>query len=159
MRIRDILKPISVRLPLAATTKDAVLEELTSLALAEPALAGRGPAILEALRAREVLLSTGIGRGVAIPHAELAATVPAGAAFGVSAAGIDFGAPDGKPVSIFFLTVVSRTAAHERIELLGNLSRILRKEAVREEILRATRPEEIIELFDREERLLAPRGP
>lgn len=150
MRLRELLSIHAVKIPLLARDKQAALEELVDLICADPEIAPRRQEILDALDARERLMSTAIGRGVAVPHAELATPVRAVAAVGVSAEGIDYGAPDGKPVHIFFMMVVSRDQSHERITALSALSRMMRKESVRAEVRAATTPEEIVAIVGRE---------
>jgi len=150
MRLNDLLSVNSVKIPLAARDKRAALEELVDLICADSAIAPRRQEILDALDARERLMSTAIGRGVAVPHAELATAVRAVAAVGISNEGIDYSAPDGKPVHIFFMMVVSREQSHERITALSALSRMMRKESVRREICAAKTPEEIVAIVYRE---------
>jgi len=150
MRLSELLSANAVKIPLLARDKRAALEELADLLCADPAIAPRRQEILDALDARERLMSTAIGRGVAVPHAELAAPVRAVAAIGISPEGIDYAAPDGRPVHIFFMMVVSRDQSHERITALSALSRMMRKADVRAEICGAKSAEEIVAIVSRE---------
>ncbi|MFN0150522.1 MAG: PTS sugar transporter subunit IIA [bacterium] len=150
MRIHDILSASAVTISLRARDKRAALEELVDLLSADAAIAPRRQEILDALDARERLMTTAIGRGVAVPHAELATPVRAVAAAGISHEGIDFGAPDGKPVHILCMMVVSRAESHERITALSALSRMMRKESVRAEIRGAKTPDDVVAIVRRE---------
>jgi PTS system fructose-specific IIC component len=71
-------------------------------------------------------------------------------ALGLSPAGVDYGAPDGKPVHIVLLMIASRDQARERIEVLSAFSRMMRKESVRQDLLRARSADEALETLYRE---------
>ena len=142
--LSDLLSPERVKVPLASHSKDAVLRELVELAM--PAA---GPAALEhmvqAVLAREKLLSTGIGSGIAIPHGRTNATAEIVLAAGVAPTPIDFDALDGRPVSLFFLLVGPENAAGAHVRALGRISRILRNESVREDLAHATSSESFMQ--------------
>ncbi len=151
MTIAQLLTPAAVRIPIIATDKDGALREMTEHLASAHGLGERGAEILESLLARERIMSTGIGRGVAIPHAELDRPIRAAAAVGVSPSGIEFGSPDGKPVTILFVIAIGRDAARERIGALSTLSRMFRKDSVRDEVRAAKTPEALLAIFAREE--------
>ncbi|HEU4629415.1 MAG TPA: PTS sugar transporter subunit IIA [Gemmatimonadaceae bacterium] len=131
MLLTDLLAPGRVKVPLQGETKEAVMRELLATALP-----GRDPATLDAvmtaLRAREDVLSTGIGDGVAIPHAKTPAVTELLMAAGVSARPIDFDALDGAPADLFFMLLGPETAASAHVKALGRISRVLRRPALRE---------------------------
>jgi mannitol/fructose-specific phosphotransferase system IIA component (Ntr-type) len=151
MRLRELLRPGSIKLSLAAHDKQGALDELVDLLCADPEIAPRRQEICEALAARERLMSTAIGRGVAIPHAELSTPVRATAAVGISPGGIDYDAPDGKPVHILLVIVISRSESHERIAALSTFSRMMRKESVRQAAMQAASADELIGILAGEE--------
>ncbi|MBP5786749.1 MAG: PTS sugar transporter subunit IIA, partial [Kiritimatiellae bacterium] len=95
---------------------------------------------------RERRMSTGMQNGIAIPHGKTDAVDCLIAAMGVKREGVDFGALDGEPSTIFVMTVSpdSRTGPH--IQFLAEISRPLNDPAVREKILAATTPDEILRL-------------
>ncbi len=142
--LSDLLSPERVKVPLASHSKDAVLRELVELAM--PAA---GPAALErtvlAVLEREKLLSTGIGSGIAIPHGRTDATDAIVLAAGVAPEPIEFDALDGRPVSLFFLLLGPESAAGAHVRALGRISRILRNEAVREDLAHATSSESFMQ--------------
>ena len=150
MRIHDVLGPSHVKLPLEGRDRRGALEELVDLLAADGAIASRRDEVLAAIHAREGLMTCAIGRGVAIPHADLTTPVPMTVALGISPAGVDYGAPDGKPVHIVLLMIASRDQARERIEVLSAFSRMMRKESVRQDLVRARTADEALAILYRE---------
>jgi mannitol/fructose-specific phosphotransferase system IIA component (Ntr-type) len=137
VQLADILDARRVKVPLSSRTKDDVLRELVELAAGE-----HGPtvvdAILDAVRQREQLLSTGIGSGVAIPHGTTPYVDQLVMAAGIAPAPIDFDALDGKPVELFFLLVGPESASGAHVKALSRISRLLRREALRRELRTAS---------------------
>jgi len=158
MTVPELLQAATVKIPLLSREKDGVLLELTEHLCLVHHLSARKEDILTSLRARERLMSTGIGRGVAIPHAELDPPIPAVAVVGISRDGIDFGSADGKPVHVVFLLALGREAGAKRVEVLSILCRIFRKESVREEVRTAKSGEEVLAVLAREEEALRRSG-
>ena len=110
---------------LKATDKESALQELLDLFAQEKYI--RNPAIvLEMLHQRETLGSTGIGKGVAIPHGRTVAASDVLIAFGKSTAGIEFDAIDGKPVHLFFMVIAPpNDEGNIYLQILGSLMPIL----------------------------------
>ena len=126
MLLTDLLAPPRVVLPLRGRTKPAVIRELLVAAL--PAAPSTDvDVVMDALLARESVLSTGIGDGVAIPHAKTPNVDRLVMAAGVSRAPIDFDALDGEPADVFFLLLGPETAPTEHVKALGRLARVLRR--------------------------------
>jgi mannitol/fructose-specific phosphotransferase system IIA component (Ntr-type) len=134
--LTDLLAPARVKVPLRGETKEAVMRELLAIALP-----GRDQATLDAvmaaLRAREDVLSTGIGDGVAIPHAKTASVSELLMAAGVSARPVDYDALDGEPADLFFLLLGPETAASAHVKALGRISRVLRRPGLRDALRHA----------------------
>ena len=135
MLLTDLLTLDRIKIPLQATSKDELLRELV-------ALLGNGSGmdqedILRAVREREAVLSTGIGYGVAIPHGKSAAVPDLRMAAGRTSGPVDFDALDGRPVSLFFLLVGPESAAGPHIKALSRISRVVRREDVREQLIAA----------------------
>jgi mannitol/fructose-specific phosphotransferase system IIA component len=105
--LKDHLDAARVR-DLTGTTKDAVLEEMVALVSSSDAVTD-APSLLSAVRERERVLSTGIGLGIAIPHAKIPGVTRFVVAVGRHGAGIEFDAIDGKPVHIVVLIAGRRT--------------------------------------------------
>jgi len=144
--LTELLSPERIRVPLAAHTKDELLEELVDV-LAQTQHVTDPSDVLRAVRAREEVLSTGIGSGVAIPHGRSAGIAELALVAGVSAGPVDFDALDGRPARLFFLLVGPESAAGQHVKMLSRLSRVLRREPVREALMRARTPEEFYDIL------------
>jgi mannitol/fructose-specific phosphotransferase system IIA component (Ntr-type) len=134
--LTDLLAPARVKVPLRGETKDAVMRELLAIAL-PGGDQGTLDTVMAALRAREDVLSTGIGDGVAIPHAKTPAVTELLMAAGVSARPVDFDALDGEPADLFFMLLGPEPAASAHVKALGRISRVLRRPALRDALRRA----------------------
>ncbi len=149
MRLTELLSPERIRIPLTADTKDDVLRELVSLLPDRARETADG--ILEAVLDREGRMSTGIGQGVAIPHGKTDLVQEMEMALGVAPKAVDYDALDGEPVDLFFLLVSPPEMTGPHIKLLALISRILSTDGFREELVRASSPQEILALLRREE--------
>jgi mannitol/fructose-specific phosphotransferase system IIA component (Ntr-type) len=129
--LTDLLSVERVRVPLTARNKDDVLSELLQAALPRRDSAVH-EAVMESLRAREQVLSTGIGEGVGIPHAKTPLVDRLVLAAGVAAEPVEFEALDGRPADLFFMLLGPDTAAGAHVRALGRISRLLRRESLRE---------------------------
>jgi nitrogen PTS system EIIA component len=121
---------------LKAKTKDAALKEM--IAIVSGVHGVRNSALLlDMLQRRESLGSTGIGKGVAIPHGRSLAVVDLRVLFARSPAGVDFDAVDGKPVKLFFLLVAPpQDKKNEYLPLLGKIAELLKEKKVRDRLLK-----------------------
>jgi len=150
MKILDILVRESVVVELASKSKDDVLRELTdALADARPGLDRER--LLKVLREREVLQSTGIGEGVAIPHGKLPDLDGLLASFGRSSTGVDFDAIDGAPTRLFFLLVVPEHSGGQHLKALARISRFCRDTSFREKLMQAQVPEDVFRALEEED--------
>ncbi len=136
MRISEFLSPQAVVADMQAHTKPEVLRELSAaLVRAHPQL--EEGKLVEVLREREKLGSTGIGEGVAIPHGKLPGMSQLLATFGVSRGGVDFEAIDGKPTHLFFALVAPENSAGVHLKALARISRLFKNPRFRAAILEA----------------------
>jgi len=138
--LRELLTPRRIRVPLQSTDKAGVLKELVGLVT--DGRAGQGDDMLRAVEERESVLSTGIGHGVAIPHGKTSAVTGLLLAAGATPQPVPFEALDGEPVRLFFLVVGPEHAPGQHVKILGQISRLVRREQVREQLLAARDPEE-----------------
>jgi mannitol/fructose-specific phosphotransferase system IIA component (Ntr-type) len=138
----------SIELNLRGAHRDEVLRDLVDKI---PAIVSRPDlrqTLLRALQEREQLCSTGIGDGIALPHARNALvglvdqTV---IVFGRHPTGIPFGAIDDVPARLFFLLVAPTVSQH--LQVLARLTRLLRDPKLRQNLLRAERPDKVIALI------------
>ena len=146
--LSDLLSPATIKLDLQSADRDSVLAELVSLI---PQLA-KDPAgretLLRALHERERLHSTGIGDGIALPHARNALVGLVDApliVFGRHARGIPYDAIDRAPARLFFLLLAPTVTQH--LAVLARLSRILRDPALRQGLLAAESAGKVIALI------------
>ena len=135
MLLSEFLSPDHVVVPLSARDKTGVLAELTRVLVAK--VGGSYEAILEAVTERESVLSTGIGEGVAIPHARSAAAPELGVVGGVNPIPVPFDAIDGRPVQLFFLIVGPEAAAGPHVKALSRIAHVVRHEEVRRRLIGA----------------------
>jgi mannitol/fructose-specific phosphotransferase system IIA component (Ntr-type) len=129
-----------IRVPLAAADKAAAIREL-----AAAATEGKGTVVdevVQAIEERERMYSTGLGYGVAMPHARSGELTDVRLAAGVSAVPIDFGAIDGEPVRLFFLLVGPEREAGTHVKALSRLARMVRRLDVRTRLVGARSGEE-----------------
>lgn len=133
--LTELLTTDRIKVPLAATDKPAVLRELTQL-LADRAGAPVDP-LLAAVLEREQVLSTGIGHGIAIPHAKSPLVQDLVLVAGSHPAGVAFHALDGEPVRLFFLLIGPDSAAGQHVKALSRIARLVRRESVRDALLAA----------------------
>jgi mannitol/fructose-specific phosphotransferase system IIA component (Ntr-type) len=146
MRIRDFLDATAFRAGLLATTKDAALDELVSLLRLDERAAG---AVGRVIRRREQLGSTGIGRGIAIPHGRTLALSRLRLAFASHPEGLAFEALDARPVHALFLIVAPPVeVAQQYLPLLGRIAQFVREPDVPERLLRVQTVEELFALLD-----------
>jgi mannitol/fructose-specific phosphotransferase system IIA component (Ntr-type) len=104
--------------------------------------------VASAVFARETLLSTGVGYGVALPHAKTGGIDETRAIFAVLATPVEFDAFDGEPVTLVFLLVGPTRSARTHIQTLGRISRILDEENTRAQLLNAKTPLEVVAVFE-----------
>ncbi len=135
MRVADLIKPDSVIADLKVADKARALRELARRAA--PFVNVSEAAMHDALTAREGLGSTGVGAGVAIPHARIAGLTGLYGLFARLGRPIDFQAIDGRPVDLVFLLLVPESAGSEHLAALACVSRALRNPATAK-LLRGT---------------------
>lgn len=137
--LTELLTSDRIRVPVAAVDKAGVLRELTDL-LAERSGADPVP-LLRAVLEREQVLSTGIGHGIAIPHAKSPLVNELSLVCGSSPVGIPFDALDGEPVRLFFLLIGPESAAGQHVKALSQIAHLVRRENNRDALLTAQTPE------------------
>ncbi len=146
MLLTELLSADRVKVPLSSRTKNEVLEELVNLA-ADGRPEADAAAILASVREREQVLSTGIGSGVAIPHGKTPHIDQLVLTAGVAREAIDFDALDGKPVRLFFLLVGPESASGAHVKALSRISRLLRREQLRSDLMAAPNPEAFLQII------------
>jgi len=128
MELFDLLKPEAVRVITAASSKKRLLQDVSEVA--NIAYGFEQSLILDALVERESLGPTGVGNGVALPHARLAAASRVCGTFVLLEKPVDFGAADRQPVDIVFSLVAPENAGVEHLKALALVSRTLRDNGI-----------------------------
>ncbi len=136
-RLVELLKPERIRVPLHSRDKPGILAELVDLVVRSERREAEREAIYRAVLERESVLSTGIGDGIALPHAKYEGLEGVVMAAGVSREAVDYGSLDGKPVRLFFLLLAPEAAAGAHVRTLSRLSRLMRDPALRSRLIDA----------------------
>jgi PTS system nitrogen regulatory IIA component len=134
--LAELLHIDRVRVGLEPSGKDAALLAVASL-LTQPEGTANAESVYEVLLERERLASTGVGSGVAIPHGRSDDFDELRAAVAVCGKGVDFDAVDGLPVQIIVGIIGPRSMPQKHLAALAGVSRILRSEAKRSELISA----------------------
>ena len=150
MNIQDLLAPEVMILDLQATTKRAALEEIIA-SLYQAGKIRDEQEFLEGILAREAQTTTGLGEGIAMPHAKNAAVIEPTIAFARSNKGVNYDALDGQPVDLFFMIAVPTQANDTHLQALANLSRYLLQEGFTDKLKTATSPQAVRDLFTEEQ--------
>lgn len=104
-------------------------------------------AFINALKEREEIMTTGIGFGIAVPHAKLESVHKIAFAIGISKKGIDFNSIDGKPVHLVVLVAAGERQHKEYLKLLSKIMSVLKNDTIRNEIIQAKSTKDIIEIL------------
>ena len=146
MTISDYLREDRILLDLAATTKEDAIAELADVLKDADEINDLGK-YLDHVREREHLQTTGIGHGIALPHARSDAVDELFLVFGRSQQGIEFEAIDGQPVHLVFLVGTPTESLGTYLKLLAHLSLLLHPASFREELMKATSAEHVQRLL------------
>jgi mannitol/fructose-specific phosphotransferase system IIA component (Ntr-type) len=148
MQLGTLLSEDRIIPEMAATERWTAIVELIDL------LVGKGQvkpedreSVLAALRAREETMSTGIGFGIAIPHASSDRVTQVVAAFGRSSKGIEFDALDNAPVRFIVLFIVPKDQFQTHLRTLAAIAKFLNDRAVRDRLAQAATTPEILDIF------------
>jgi nitrogen PTS system EIIA component len=145
MELREFFAEDAIQLDLASSSKDDILKELIGLLR----LNEKDEATLfKMLKRREQLGSTGMGRGIAIPHCRSMVVNNLRVAFGRKKAGVDFKALDDKPVHFFFLIVAPPLeVSNQYLPVLGKIAQFSKEADVPEKLMGLTEPKQFMELL------------
>ncbi|USS40548.1 fructose PTS transporter subunit IIA [Thermococcus aggregans] len=146
--VKELFREELIKMELEGSNKKEVIMELIEL-LYEHGVVKDKEKFFEDVWAREQVTPTGVGFGIAIPHAKSSAVVTPTVAIGKSTKGVDFEAIDGKPVHLVFLIGVPENAPDLHLKILSSLSRRLVHEEFREALMKAKSPHEIVEILSK----------
>jgi fructose-specific phosphotransferase system IIA component len=146
IRISTVLSDKLTKIPLRSTTKEGIILELLEL-LREAGKITDMDTVFHDIMAREKLMSTGIGDGIAIPHGKTTGTNEVLCAFGTQPKGVDFKSIDGRPADIFFLIVSPEEDQAIHLKFLATISNILQSENNRKHIRECSSPQDAMAFF------------
>jgi fructose PTS system EIIBC or EIIC component len=152
VRIIDLLNPRSIDLDARVTTKDDAIRHLVSL-MEQGGHLKDTAAYETGVRNREAEGSTGIGEGVAIPHAKSAAVASPGLASMIVRDGVDYESLDDEPAHLFFMIAAPADGADVHLAVLSRLSRMLMDDDFRAALLEAKTPEDYLSVIDKAEQV------
>lgn len=147
MRITELLTKDTITLDLKSTSKADVIPELVDVLDKAGKLIDKEE-YKRAIFVREQQSTTGIGDGIAIPHAKTNAVKYPAIVFGRSKSGVEYEALDGQPSFLFFMIAATEGANNTHLEALSKLSTILMKQEAREQLLAAVTADEILAIID-----------
>jgi PTS system nitrogen regulatory IIA component len=146
MQLRDFFTDGAIKLDLEGTSKDEVLNELIGLLGLDDK---NEQTLLKMLKRREELGSTGIGRGIAIPHCRSLVVQDLKVAFGRKVSGMDFNSIDGKPVQFCFLIVAPPLeVSNQYLPVLGKIAQFSKEADVPQRLLELSSPADFLHLLD-----------
>ncbi|MFP5107691.1 PTS fructose transporter subunit IIABC [Neobacillus sp. C211] len=151
MKITELLSKNTILLNIEGNQKEATINQLVDVLFNAGKISDRTE-FKAAILKREEQSTTGIGDGIAIPHAKTQVVKEAAIVFGKSAAGVNYESLDGKPAHLFFMIAAPDGANNTHLEALARLSGLLMKAEVRYDLLKATTPEEIIDTINRNDK-------
>ena len=146
MKINDILLKELMIMDLQGTTKEGVIDEMIA-SLSANGIINDVAVYKEGIMKRESQTSTGLGDGIAMPHAKNKAVVKPAVVFAKSAAGVDYASLDGQPAHLFFMIAAPEGANNVHLEVLASLSRLLINPDFTASLKKAQTPEEVQGLF------------
>lgn len=150
MRLRDLLDEASVKIGLEAVDKEECFEEMVDILIQANRITDRSGALQTVLR-REAAATTGIGKGVAIPHGKHESVPRLVCALGISREGIEFDALDGEPVHLVVLLLASIDEPGPHLQALAEVSRLVNTPGFCRKAFAAETTAELLDLIDAEE--------
>lgn len=150
MKISEILTKDLISVNMEPANKDEAIKEMIDIAARSGKILDKEK-VSECVFEREKLVSTGVGKGFAIPHGKTDEISDVTAAFGIIKNPIDFDSIDSEPVKFVFLLVGKDSLLNTHIKLLSRISRIMNNDKFRDKLDEAKTSEEVLELFRKEE--------
>jgi fructose-specific phosphotransferase system IIA component len=151
MKLSSEIKKSAILMDMRSTGKNEAIEELVDVLCQAYRLKDRAT-ILNAILDREAKASTGIGMGLAVPHAKTSAVRSLHVAFGLSREGIDFESTDGEKSHLFFIMVSPKDRTGPHIQALAGISRLIKHEDVRTGLLACHEEKEFLSFVEESEK-------
>lgn len=150
MKIQDVLRKDVMLLDLQATSKETVIDEMIT-SLVDKGYVTDFEVFKTGILNREAQTTTGLGDGIAMPHAKNAAVKEATVLFAKSNKGVDYASLDGQPTDLFFMIAAPEGANDTHLAALAELSKYLMKPGFADKLRSVSSPEEVIAVFDEAE--------
>lgn len=151
MRLMEILSVNRIKIPLANTKKEKIIEEMVGV-IADSVKLENKAEILKAVLDREAVMSTGVGDEVAIPHGKSENLTEIIAALGITKDPIDFNSLDDRPVRLIWLLIGPQDKTGPHLKALSRISRLMHKKEFRERLIQTAAPKEAMDVIDSEEK-------
>lgn len=146
MELTQLLDPSNVAVGIDASDKEALINAVIDLIADRDVVLDAG-AMRQAVFEREKTMSTGVGKGLGLPHAKTSAVDGILAALAVAKAPVDFESMDNEPVRIVFLLVGKRDSKSQHVRILSRISRMMNQKDTRERVLAANSSEELLSVI------------
>jgi fructose-specific phosphotransferase system IIA component len=150
MKVYELLETKNILTEFKSENKDDVINELVDLLKGDERVINLED-IRKCVFEREEKMSTGVGKGFAIPHGKTNSVTDIVAAFGKSETPIEYNSLDGEPVHLVFLMIGKETLLAKHIKLLSRISRLMNNEEFRKKLIEAESKESILKIFKEEE--------
>ena len=151
MKISDILSTDVIAVNMETADKEDAIRKVIDLASKSGMILDKEK-VSKTIFEREKLVSTGVGKGFAIPHGKTDSIEDVVAAFAITKEAIDFDSIDGEPVRFIFLLIGKENLLNTHIKLLSRISRLMNKDEFRERLLDAKTSDDVLAIFKEEEK-------
>jgi len=146
MALLERIEKSIIKIPLESKDKTSVIRELVTV-LKEAGKIEDTDTVVEAVEAREALCSTGLDRGIAVPHAKTTAVDDLTIAIGISPGGIDYDALDGEDSKVFFLILPPPDQSGPHVQALSEIAKMTQSANFMKFLLRSENAQEVVDLF------------
>lgn len=148
MNILELISEDCIKIPLESKRKNDLLHEMIDILMDAGKLTDSS-SIFQALRNREDQCSTGLGEGIAIPHAKSEDVSELIMAIGIAPKGVDFEALDGEDTKVFFMIIAPSDQAGLHIEALSEVARLTRSEGFMQSLLDSENAAEVLQVLQK----------
>jgi mannitol/fructose-specific phosphotransferase system IIA component (Ntr-type) len=146
MKLTDYLTSKNIKIGIKGRDKEEIIEELIGIAESVAPGLNRGEAV-GGLMKRESIGSTGVGKGVAIPHTGVKNCSKILPVIALAEEGVNYESLDGDPVRLFFMILYPENQIRMQLKFLARVSRLLRNEELRNSLLECSTPEEMMDVL------------
>lgn len=144
--INQLLRPDQVHIGLSGTSKSEVINALVDVLDNHDSITDI-EAVRSAIFEREEMMSTGVGKGLGLPHAKTSAARQTVAAFATTAHPVDFGSVDNEPIQLLLLLVGPEEHKSQHVKILGRISRLVSRDDFRQRLIEADTPKTVIQVL------------